>query len=553
MAEGIPIPQGATIGEAQAQDTTSTASVPIPQGASIGTEQSNAGQSGDSGILGHVKNVAQHVMDTMPVVSQIHNSAEAVQNWADKKMSPENPHMQSPAATFGEGVLRDTAGMISGATSLPGLATTGATIVAPEVMGPALVGHGIHSMIQGWGDLTNPDVLQRELMAAAEVSGGAAATGEAIKTGGGPITQQVRQNIAQKALNKAPDQQLSDFKTAIPPTKSAPYTDVDVHAARPYIESQNIPIDSPVGLRDAADSAIAQIEGRVDGVVQQHPTETITTNPLYDVYSTLKQNTTRLDFLEAGMNELEKYPLGFQRAGGQVDPPLTLQSADDLRWQLNQDNKAVVARNNYDLALAKATDPGFAAREAAAESLRNGIYDKLEQLGFKEARALRRDEGSIIKIRNASLKQEFNGERNVRTPNAPSRGRQAAANVAKKASIGAGTYLGAKLGGTGGAVAGAEAGSALGDVAANAIAPKNMTRNSLLQRSFRPTPTINPAQITNEGAGSATLSGSAENDSNDRIVFRSSDGSIHSIPKNEHALAHARFIDPKLEIIESAQ
>ena len=104
--------------------------------------------------------------------------------------------MLSPAETFGTGVVRDAAGLVKGVTSPEGLATTAATIAAPEVMGPALVGHGIYSAVKGWGDLKNPDVLQNELNAGAEAVGGAAVTGSAIKAGGGPITQAVRQKVS---------------------------------------------------------------------------------------------------------------------------------------------------------------------------------------------------------------------------------------------------------------------------------------------------------------------------------------------------------------------
>jgi hypothetical protein len=60
------------------------------------------------------------------------------------------------------------------------------------------------------------------------------------------------------------------------------------------------------------------------------------------------------------------------------DQPKTLAEADAIRSQLNAENKAVLKKNSYDVATALAADPGFAAREAAAESLRDGIYQRLE-------------------------------------------------------------------------------------------------------------------------------------------------------------------------------
>lgn len=561
----MPDPQAVTLDMSKAQPLSSAAPTPAsaPADTPVTLDMSKAqpisgGGTGASGswqpsLTDKIEDAGKTAWSSVPVVGPLHDASSAVQNWADKKMSPENPHMLSPAGEFGTGVVKDVAGLVHGLTSPEGVATTAATVAAPEVMGPALTAHGIHSMISGWGDIRDPNVLQNELNAGAEVLGGASTTGEAIANHGGPITQAARKQAIDKAIAKAPDQQLADFKNAIPPSKTAPYEDTDVHAARPYLEAEHKldAIDDPVALRNAADSAVGKIEGRIASEIKSRPTTTISTNPLYEAQQALR-GSVRTDFFEAGMKELENYPLGWQRAGGVQDPPLTLQKADDIRWQLNQDNKAVLARNNYDLATARATDPGFAAREAVSESLRNGVYDKLGQMGFKEARQLRLDEGSLLKIRNASLKQEFNGEKAVRQTGTSSPARKATATVAKKAAVGAGAGIGAHLGGTPGAVVGAEAGSAVGDMAARAIAPGPMTRNALLDRSFRPTPTpINPAQITNKAAG-AEATAEAGHEANDQpaemVTFVSSDGATHSVPKDR--LSEALAVDPNLKVVQ---
>lgn len=449
-----------------------------------------------------------------PQISGLHKAAGAVHDWADRKMDPNNPHMLGSAATFGTGVVRDIAGLAAGATSPEGIATTAGAVGAPEIVGPALVGHGLYNMYRSWGtlsDLKNPDILQNELNSAAEVAGGASMIHE------GPITQAIRKNIAEKTIKGLPDQQLKDFKDAIPPTKTAPYKDADVHAARPYLEQEYTlnPIDDPVGLREAADSAVSKIEGRIGAEVQRNPNELINSSPLYDAYNALKKNV-RLDFVEEGMKDLQKYPLGWQRAGGIFDDPLTLQKSDDIRSQLNQENKAVLKKNNYDLNTARSTDPAFAAREAVSEALRNGVYDKLYNLGFKDARALRLDEGSLLKIRNASLRQEFNGEKPVAGTASKSGVRKVAAKTAKVAATTGGAAFGAHIAGPLGAAAGAEAGSVAGDAASQAIAPGPMTRSQLLDRSFRPAPKV-PSIVTTgldllKAAGTGAVSQETNNE-----------------------------------------
>ena len=366
-----------------------------------GAAKSGAQSTAAPSLLDRLRGAGEVFVDTIPGVGLVHRTAGAVQDWANRKMSPDNPEMLSPAKTFGTGVVRDVAGLVKGATSPGGIATTAATIAAPEVMGPALVAHGAYNLYKGWGDLKNPDVLQNELNSASEVAGGAALTAGTVKAGGGPITQAAKNRIAEAA----PDKALSQLQAAIPPMKSSPYTPEDLQAARSYLEVEHAasPIKTPSDLVDAADSAIQKIEDHVGKLIQANPTDQISTNPIADVRGALS-GSVRKSFVADGLAELQDYGL---------DQPLSVQQADDIRWQLNQDNKAVLKRNNYDVATARATDPGFAAREAAAESLRNGIYGKLADRGMPDAQELRLDEGSLIKIRNAAQNQVLNADKSV--------------------------------------------------------------------------------------------------------------------------------------------
>ena len=491
-------------------------------------------------IMDHVNKLASYALEATPL-GPLHDAADAVQKWAAGKTSPENPHMLSPAATAGLGAVRDTAGLVSGATSPAGVATIGAGIVAPEVVGPLMVAHGVHNVVEGWGDLKNPDVLQQELNSAAEVVGGAASTGEAFKPGGGgPMNLAVRRRMALKNAAKAPDEQLTAFKQAIPQSKAAPYEDADVQAARPYLEAEHNganPIDSPVGFRDAANAAVEKIEAKVSEAIKSDPTRTIKTNPLADARQTLK-GSVRKDFEAAGLKELDNYFTDGQ--------PITLQQADDIRAQLNQENKATLLRNNYDLHTARTTDPAFSAREAAAKSLRTGVYDELEEMGFKDMRAIRLDEGSLLKLRNASLRQEYNGERGVSGTESPVRKKVAGAVKAGGRMVGAG--VGAHAGGSLGAVGGEAAGGLIADKAADLISPGKLTHNALLKKAFGPAPgSIPQGGVTGANAASAATEGAAANNGN--IYFRASDGSEHAIPDNPNALAHAKSIDPGLQLI----
>ena len=176
---------------------------------------------------------------------------------------------------------------------------------------------------------------------------------------------------------------------AVPSTKSTPYTPEQYARARPYLEEEHA--DSPVSrdsgvtdIRDAAQSAIGKIEDKVSQYIKANPQDVISTNPAADARAALQKNQRGSEFVDAGMKEIQALNL---------DQPKTVAQADAIRRQLNLENQAALAKNNYKQEAARVSDPAFAAREAAAESLRDGIYGKLEERGIQGVQDLRQDEG----------------------------------------------------------------------------------------------------------------------------------------------------------------
>lgn len=263
-------------------------------------------------------------------------------------------------------------------------------------------------------------------------------------------------------------QSTLQIKQAIPASKSSPYTDAQFHQAMPYLDLEHAetPVTTVQGFRDAADTALKGIEDHIAGLVEANPTDTIKTNPLSAVKSRLS-SSVRGSALTQGLKELDDLKL---------DQPLTVAEADRIRKQLNAENKAILKKNNYDVATARAADPGFAAREAAAASLRDGVYDALEARGATGVRALRQDEGAVIALRNAADRQIFAGEKVASGQQAAGPVRKAAAGLTRLASVGAG----ASVAGPAGAVVGSVAGEEL----ANAILPSRLTRDALIEQGF---------------------------------------------------------------------
>ena len=270
---------------------------------------------------------------------------------------------------------------------------------------------------------TEQQAEERQVSGGIQAIMGAHGVKEGIKGTGGA------EKFAGEELNAA----NKDFKKAIPATKTNPYTDNDLVVANNYLEPQHTdvePIRSVQHTVDALNSSIEGIENKISEAVNIIPNEPITTNVLNDVKSALEKNERGDEFVNAGMKEIE---------GLNLDN-VNMSRADAVRRQLNLENKAILKKNNYDLAAARAADPGFAAREAAAASLRKGIYDQFKEHGIEGSEELRQEEGSLLKVRDAAQAQIFNGDKVIKGSGGGTLGRRMAGRgvQAVTTAIGAG-------------------------------------------------------------------------------------------------------------------
>jgi len=264
-----------------------------------------------------------------------------------------------------------------------------------------------------------------------------------------------------------------DFMRMAPPTKTGPaaYTPRDLDIARGYLgqEHQTAPINDVKGHYDALEKINEDIDKKVEPHIIQYGQEPITTNVLMDVRDGL-EGSPQTDFVERGMKGLESYNL--------IDP--TIAEADEIRADLNAQNRVILARDRVNVMTKLRTDPEFAARYHAAESLRNGIDGGLTDKGVTGIRQLRQDQASIIRVREAVENQLIRGNQVVRGSGQSGVVRKALQWSAHKAGI----VAGAKLGGPWGA--------ALGDIATEPtgrigrmLAPGDLTRDELAARTIR--------------------------------------------------------------------
>lgn len=260
-----------------------------------------------------------------------------------------------------------------------------------------------------------------------------------------------------------------DLNRAIPPTKGAPYTQSDVTRAAPYLASEHAsaPIETVDALRGAADSAVTQIEEQVGRYIDLHPSDLIRTDPSAAAMTALKKGARASD-VAIGMKELSDLGL---------DGPITVKQADAIRRRLNAENDAIMSKNNYDRANARAADPGFVAREAATQALRDGVYNQLEDRGIQGVKQLRMDEGAVMSVRDAAQYHYYNADKSVAGTGSNSIPAKVARIVVPTTSAAIGAHYGGTLGAATGAV--------LGDRLTAAVTPANLTRDALIGRAFK--------------------------------------------------------------------
>ena len=275
---------------------------------------------------------------------------------------------------------------------------------------------------------------------------------------------------ARKAAKYGAAQQanLSSLMKAIPPTKSAAYSPDTLKRATPYLEAEHRanPIQNVESLRDSIDSAVTQIEEHIGQYVNAYPNDFIETNPLASVRRALSGNP-RSSAMQEGIKAVSDLGL---------DKPLTVAQADAIRLQLNAENKAVLKKNNYDVSTARRADPAFAAREAASEALRDGVYNKLEARGVEGVRELRLDEGALLQFRNAVNNQIFAGDRAVAGTGASGPVRRMVGRGVRLGSTAAGATVAGPTGAVGGAM--------IGEELSRMVSRPNATRDAIVAKVF---------------------------------------------------------------------
>lgn len=371
-----------------------------------------------------------------------------------------------PQSLGGSGVIEGPVGAVTGLARASADQYQKAKQAEREGRNWEMAGHSVAAALPGigpWAASIGERAGTGDVAGAAGEMFGGALMGEAV-----PMAYRGAKAVRASQAAKVPGKIEGELLMAVPATKAAPYTPQDLRAAKPYVNAQHevAPVTTVRAFKEALDSSIGDIESRVTGYLDAFPTARVDPGIRASVAQALKDHP-RADFAMQGLKELDTLsPSGAK----------TLKELDAIRAQLNAENRAVLKRNNYDQATARKTDPGFAAREVAAQKIRDSIYDYLEARGVQDVRQLRRDEGSLIKVRNAAERQSFAGQRPVPGSRDPGLVRRTLANAIDKGATATGAYFGGP--------AGAVVGSTVGQDLSALVRGGRKTRDELIARAF---------------------------------------------------------------------
>ena len=157
-------------------------------------------------------------------------------------------------------------------------------------------------------------------------------------------------------------------------------------------EARKAPITTVREAEAASNKAITKIDGQVRTALGQIPEETVNGNSILDSARKAVDAVKRTPEERAAATKLLE-GLGIRGDIGILD-------ADQLRERLNAELSGEYDKTGSDRATLRKTNSSYAANEAAANALRDAIYDRMEARGITEARELRRDQGALMNMRD---------------------------------------------------------------------------------------------------------------------------------------------------------
>lgn len=206
-------------------------------------------EKGMSGKLG-AWDVLKHSLNPLAIPGDVSEMAGKVGDWAQGKAEqkhteelgniakgtaqPVKPTELGSSASDAYDLLGRTAHMVSGATSPKSIAIGAGALVAPEIVGPALIAHGGLGAVKSGTDIArhglNPENAEQGLGSLAEAAGGGATLGQIPEMGG------MKNTLTGKALSTAESPEVAAQRALRPGPKGGIKAQRDITGAAPYLE-----------------------------------------------------------------------------------------------------------------------------------------------------------------------------------------------------------------------------------------------------------------------------------------------------------------------------
>lgn len=291
----------------------------------------------------------------------------------------------------------------SGAAKPQSLAIAGAGMVAPEVVGPALVLHGGYTAVKNAPEALkgNPEAVESTLGGAAEAVGGGTMTREALAGGAGQTnTGQAIKRAATATGIQTPEAVPSmmraikptNSKTDFPRTLASAGPDLQAHA-----QATGSPITNIAELVDAIPQAKKGLWQQYQAKLGPNAQATIDGNAVADAMVKNIDQRTRVQNPQL-VKQIESTADTYRK-------PLTLADAEDFLQSANNELHSYYAKNKVGQQVA-AKDPTTGHVVAEANALRSALYDKLDELAGPGTADLKRRYGALSDLQEEALRRK---------------------------------------------------------------------------------------------------------------------------------------------------
>lgn len=398
-------------------------------------EKIQRGHAGLWDVIKHAANPASPYSDTSETLGKIGDVAQRKAEEAHTEALKRVAQGEKPSSDLGSSkadwldLAARTAHMASGATEPGNVALAGGAIVAPEIVGPALLAHGGYGTYKAAQDISEngltPENAEAGLGSLSEMAGGAAGTAEGVHRG---FKNTATGKVLDKAIRGTPLTEAGKIEAAKRQALAVKQPGVkETDYAQKFTEAlpdlQTIARDNSGQLKtprqgvEAIENHVDKIEGPIGEHLRNLPRTGANMVAPEDVASNVNKAIDdhvadpRSDHYSG--KEVEKARNDVHELIG--DQPKSVADLEKVRRRLNKDAQDYYRAKKTGATSNVASDAEAAFKAAAADSLRDMLYGTeagpglIEKAGIRindaqgnpiDIRSVRQRVGNLLDIRN---------------------------------------------------------------------------------------------------------------------------------------------------------